>query len=439
MSKHRPKTRRHNRIVRSPSPRVEEIEAQLKELLSPGLMSWRIGEWIKGGRQRVLTLPVIATVMLGVVLRQAMGFAEFLRLMAQERVLWLEDTLGVSESALSKRLQKIPALFFERMLTEVCQRLHEVLLGMMPSEWLPLVGRFSKVYIMDGTTLEEISKRLKGQRGQSNRLLGGKFLMLINFWTRLPVKWVWTEKARANDKSMLYDVEGWLERGMLIVMDMGFFSFKLMDELTEKGVWFVMRLRAGTSYEVVKAIESGEYVREYIIKMGLYRSNPCKNLVRLVEFRYGGQWYSYITNVLEHESLRAEEVVWIYWRRWRIEDMFLSVKQVLGAWTLLGSHENVVQIQWMATLIIYAVIERNCWEVSRGLNIPPEQVSREMVFRALYHYGTAVVQNGYSESFTRFLVERKEILGIVKKVRKKKPALYLLMNPDAYVGSLARA
>jgi len=418
---------------------VEEIEAQLKELLGSGLMSWRIREWIQGGRERVITLPVIATVMLGVVLRQAMGFAQMLRLMAQEKVLWLEDTLKVSESALSKRLQRIPVGLFERMLTEVCEKTDELLLGKMPVEWRPLWSRFSKVYIMDATTLEEISKRLKEKWLEKKKLLGGKFLMLINFWTRLPVKWVWTQESGANEKSMLDGIEGWLERGMLIVMDMGFFSFKLMDELTEKGVWFVMRLRAGTSYKVIRTIESGEYVREYIIKMGLYRSNPCKNLVRLVEFKYGGQWYSYITNILESQSLGAHEVVWIYWRRWRIEDMFLTVKQVLGAWTLLGCSENVVQIQWIATLIIYAVIERNCWEVSRELNIPPEQVSREMVFRALYHYGTAVVQDGYSDSFVSFLVERKEILGIVKKVRKKKPALYLLMDPSAYVCSLARA
>ncbi len=61
---------------------------------------------------------------------------------------------------------------------------------------------------------------------------------------------------------------------------------------------------------------------EALIFLGAYRSDQAAYLVRLIRFRYRGQWYSYITNVLDPNKLSGAEVVRLYARRWDIELAF---------------------------------------------------------------------------------------------------------------------
>ena len=48
---------------------------------------------------------------------------------------------------------------------------------------------------------------------------------------------------------------------------------------------------------------------ECLIFLGAYRSDQAAYLMRLIRIRYRGQWYSYITNVLDPFTLSGADVV----------------------------------------------------------------------------------------------------------------------------------
>jgi hypothetical protein len=152
--------------------------------------------------------------------------------------------------------------------------------------------------------------------------------------------------------------------------------------------------------------------------MGKYRSNPYQYPVRLVSVLWGKMWYRYLTNVLSPEQLSPPEICELYRRRWQIEEAFLLTKRLLGLAYLWVGHSNGVQIQILATLIFYTVLNQLVNDVAIALNQPKEKISVEMVFRSLYYVAKAIAR-GENPDLVSYLVERAKLFGLVKAERKR--------------------
>jgi hypothetical protein len=199
---------------------------------------------------------------------------------------------------------------------------------------------------------------------------------------------------------------------------MGFFSFVWFDAFTTAGKWFITRLRQKSCYQVVRVLSQGSYYRDEIIELGQYRSNPCDHSVRLVSVLWGKTWYTYLTNVLDPDSLSPRQVCDLYRRRWRIEDAFLLTKRLLGLAYLWVGGSNGVQIQIYATWIFYTVSIDLSSEVATALSQPLDRISVQMVFRSLYHFSRAR-QLGRASEIVPFLVDNARSFGLVKAQRKR--------------------
>ncbi len=409
------------RRLQFPVPSIPEIEARLHEVLSPALLDPRQrSEPALHLRNRILTLPVMVAIVLSLVWRQLTSLGGVLRLLAQEGLLWTE-AITVSQQALSKRLVALPASLFETVFSEAIAAIHCARQGRArpwPEELEPLRERFAALWVADGSTLEALWKRVAALRDQEGHPLAGKLFMLVDLATHLPIHWHYHPDRHTDEKTI---AERWLARlplGGLLVFDLGLFSFPLFDAFTETGKYFVTRLRAKTAYRTVECLGRGERWRDSLIEVGLYRSNPCRHRLRLVEVRWGQQWYRYLTNVLDPQQLTARQVCELYRRRWRIEDAFLLTKRLLGLSYLWVGGENGVQVQIYATWVFYAVLIDLCQEVAQALGEPVERISVEMVFRGLYHYSVAYRRGEYDD-VVQFLADHAKLLGIVKRVRKR--------------------
>lgn len=112
------------RRIQIPLPTIPEIEARLHEVLSPALLApRRLSEQSLHLRNRILTLPVMAAIVLSLVWRHLTSLNEVLRLLAQEGLLWTE-AIKVSQQALSKRLVTLPASLFETAFGEAMAASH---------------------------------------------------------------------------------------------------------------------------------------------------------------------------------------------------------------------------------------------------------------------------------------------------------------------------
>ena len=393
-----------------PMPENEQIEQRLLEVLTPAMFSpQRIREW--RGRNRLLTLPVMVAVVLTLVWRQIASISELVRVLAKEGVMWIK-ALEVTQQAISKRLAKMPSYVFEQVFEEAIRAIR----NKYKDDWS---RGLSVVWMADGSTLEALMRRVKVLRHEGISRLGGKIMMVVDAKRRLPVKWYYTEEGQINDKRFCEELLGLLPKGGLLIFDLGFFSFCFFDRFTEQGKYFVTRLREKTSYREVEVISRGQYYRDRIVKMGVYRSNPMNNMVRLVEVCWDGKWHSYITNVVDIKKLSAREIVELYKNRWKIEEAFLLTKRLLGLSYLWVGDKNGIRIQVFGTWVFYAVLIDLSHEVAQMLGESIERISYEMVFRGMYHFSVAY-RRGEAQDIVGFLSENARLLGIVKRERKSK-------------------
>ena len=403
-----------------PTVPIEQIEQRLYELLSPGSfkpLRYVLGKEHQRLRERILTLPVMMAVVLSLVYRRIPSLSELLRVLRLEGLLWVEPT-SVSKQALCKRLMKLPARLFADIFESVMEQMHSSASPQsIPHSWLGVHHSFQTIWIADGSTLEELRKKLKAL-SESGTVLGGKMMMIVEAFSHNPVATWYNEDAKVNDKIFTEKILEKLPKNGLLIFDLGFFKFPWFDEFTDNQKFFVSRLREKTSYSVIRCLSSGAFYRDEIIQMGQYRSNPCKHPVRLVSVLWGKNRYYYITNVVDPTLLSSQQICELYRIRWRIEDAFSLTKRLLGLAYLWVGDTNGIQIQIFATWIFYAVLNQLRTEVAVALSQPIERISYEMVFRGLYHFSRALLRGEHNDVVS-YLVAHHQLLGLVKATRKR--------------------
>jgi Transposase DDE domain len=430
MAKHS-KRRRGNPDFRhripGPLPAVAEIEAELTALLTPALFAPRQLERrdprnparLIRLRARILTLPVMVALVVSLVWRRLGSIAEVQRVVVQDGLLWISP-LQVSEQAIAKRLDTLPASALAAVLTEVSARLQVQPPPQLPglTRWADVRVRFSHIAMVDGSTLEALRKKTQTLHAQPGLVLAGRVMAMVEAFTHRPVWHLYTEDAAANDKRFAAEILAAVPQHGLLVFDLGFFSFLWFDEFTEQQKFFVTRLRQKTAYRVTQVLAHTPYYRDELIAVGLHHSHPCRHPLRLVSVLWRGQWYRYRTNVLDPAQLSAHHICELYRRRWRIEDAFLITKRVLDLAYLWKASANGVQLQLYATFLFYLVLLHVCQQVAQSLNEPLDRISVEMVFRAFYHYSRALTR-GETVDLVAYLVQHAKLLGLIKRQRKR--------------------
>jgi hypothetical protein len=403
-----------------PAPADEEIEKQLRRALTPNVFAAARLQFSELGlRHRVLTLPVMVTLVLSLVWRKLPSLSELLRVLYREGLLDVEP-MQVSKQALSQRLQAVPASLFAHVMGEA--------LAQMQAEAVPEVAvpdslrsvetEFTEVLAFDGSTLEALRRQLDVLKPEVETVLGGKMMVVLGLFTHQIRAVLYEEDARRNEKRFIEWFCAQVAAASLTVFDCGFFSFSIFDRFTDEGKYVVTRMREKTVYRVEQVLGEGQFYRDQLIEMGQKGSVVCRHRMRMVSVLWGGVWHRYLTNVLDDERLSARQVCELYRRRWRIEDAFLLTKRLLGLSYLWVGSSNGVEIQVHATWLFYAVLQRLSAEVAVALQLPLERISVEMVFRSLYHYSRAK-ERGEAAELVPFIVKDAKIFGIVKAERKR--------------------
>src|SRR5436853_672535 len=161
-----------------PLPPVAAVEARLREILPADAdrmpqVILRPGLPPKHLRERVLTLPLMAVLMVTLVWRQLPSLTEALRVLALEG-LWDGAPVDASRQALSQRLRALPASLFAQLYEEALERLRTTQ-TVPPSAPDSLQARFTALWAADGSTLEALRRKLKELR-EHDTPLGGKML-----------------------------------------------------------------------------------------------------------------------------------------------------------------------------------------------------------------------------------------------------------------------
>lgn len=221
----------------------------------------------------------------------------------------------VTDQAVYNRLQGAG----EALLQDVFGRVsHWLRVWMTPYQDTRIASFAHEVYALDESVLDAVGRRLRPLRevaAGDRALLAGRLSTLFDvrrqLWVLLEVLAEAGANCRVSARAMLED----LPTGCLLLFDLGSYGFAWFDELTQRGIWWISRLRARGSYRLQHILVELEGYRKSLVQLGAYNSDQAAYTVRLVEFVYRGTWYRYVTNVRDPRLLSGRQIAQLY-ARW---------------------------------------------------------------------------------------------------------------------------
>lgn len=428
---------RHTRAVqrdRSKRPLIdapdEQVADRLEEIVHPATLSQVAHFHQEGLRERTLTLPVMVAFLLSLIWRQIGGVTELSRVVQQEALLWATP-VKVSQQALSQRLSTLPATLFAQILHAILPTLDQAWQDrdrpLLPElAWAQ--ARYTRVVSVDGSTLDALLRKMGLLKDLPEHPLAGKITACLDVCSRLPLHIWYDANPKAHDQSFWDQIEGVLERGMLLLFDMGYTNFERFGQLTDQGVTFLTRAKKNLKYEIVQVLHHNTVVQDHIVWIG---QGETRQQVRLIEVDYKGTPYRYLTNELDPLAMPVPYAVALYWQRWRIEEAYNIVKRLLGLAYFWSGSQNAVALQLWSTWILYAILVDLTDDVAQALKRPFRAISMEMIYRSLYFF-TQAHARGDAERLVPYLADNAKSLGILKRKppSSKLRALFLLTNPS---------
>ena len=148
-------------------------------------------------------------------------------------------------------------------------------------------------------------------------------------------------------------------KGSIVVIDRGYNDYAWYNQLTDKGIFFVTRLKSNARTRVVKrhAVVSGKGLTsdQTIEFTGPLTAKKCPIRLRRIGYRdpKTGKHYVFLTN---NFKLAASTIADIYKQRWQIELFLKWIKQNLKIKSFVGTSRNAVMTQIWIALCVYLLL-----------------------------------------------------------------------------------
>jgi hypothetical protein len=359
---------------RSEQPSINAVEDFLREAIE--LLEPDKEQQQRQGAGRPRILPAMC-LWVGIVVCVAQGMSSQLALWRLLTVqgLWDYPHLLLSDQAIYKRLATASSEPLQRLFEWVSQLLRERLAPYFDST---LAAWASEVVALDETTLEKLTRHLPALRTLPKgdpALLGGKVAGLFDIRRQQWWHIAYRTQVRQDEKVAARAMVSHLPVGSLLLADLGYFGFAWFDDLTQRGHFWVSRLREKTSYTVIHCYYQQGTTLDALIWLGKYRADRAAHAVRLVQFQVRGVLHQYITNVHEPKQLSLYEMAYLYHRRWDFELALKLLKRELNLHLLWSSKPAVIEQQVWAALIVAQVVHGLHVEIAGRAGVDPFDVS----------------------------------------------------------------
>ena len=400
-----------------PEARREAIADGIRDLFTPFFIARVVAGATGKLRKRVLSVEVVMISTLNFVIAEMESFRELVAKLRSGDIPALQP-VEVSDKAFYKRLRAIPHTVFSNLLRETTRTLKSS--QRYTRQWIKQLAPFATgIYALDDTTLDALMRRsdfLKKYSKGAMETLGGRLGCVLDLVTGKFAEIVYDADSGANEKTHARPLIESLERGALYVFDLGYFAFPFLDFLTDKGCYFISRLRAKTSFEVITTLMQGANYRDQIIWLGKHKADRAAHPVRLVQLRINGNWWSYITNVLDPQQLNASALWVLYGQRWKIEMAFAAIKRALGMAFLRVTHQNGILIQIWSTLTVYQVLQDLRLEIAYESGWRDDDVSWHNLMNRINWYA----ERARDQSLRDWLVTKADKLFLKKQGTRKR-------------------
>lgn len=225
---------------------------------------------------------------------------------------------------------------------------------------------FKEVLLIDSTTIRLFSDILKGvgrnPKGDGKKKGGLKVHMLIDAVQSVG-RFVKITAAKVHDKNFLKSLE--LISHSMIVFDKAYNYYHQFALWTTQQVYFVTRLKKNAVYKVIETTRmhyrkkgKAKVLRDEIIELAYHpedengkRQMKVFKKIRLRKVCYQDEKNRYFEFLTNNFEISAEEVAFLYKKRWGIELLFKKMKQNFQLHYFYGENENAIRTQVWCTLI----------------------------------------------------------------------------------------
>jgi len=148
-------------------------------------------------------------------------------------------------------------------------------------------------------------------------------------------------------------------KGSIVAIDKGYNDYAWYKQLTDKGIFFVTRLKTNATYRTVSCrpvLKSKGLTCDQTIEFtGIQTAKKCPVQLRRIGYRDAetGKRYVFLTN---NFKLSAKTIADIYKARWQIELFFKWIKQNLKIKSFVGTSKNAVMTQIWIALCMYLLL-----------------------------------------------------------------------------------
>jgi len=146
----------------------------------------------------------------------------------------------------------------------------------------------------------------------------------------------------------------------IVAMDRAYNDYKLFGDWTEKGIYFVTRMKESTLFEIVEQYDvpkNRNILSDDLIQLsGVRAEEKCPHILRRIEL-WDDQNEMIIVLLTNHLAFGATTLAAIYKDRWEIELFFKALKQNLKVKTFVGTSENALHIQIWTALIAILILK----------------------------------------------------------------------------------
>lgn len=269
-------------------------------------------------------------------------------LSAQQHLNYHLGVKSVSKSALARANEHRDAEFYTRLFEVLYQRCTQS----APRHSF----RFkNKLFSLDGSILDA-SMKLFPWADYNLKKSAFKLHVGLDHDGLIPCFARITEgRVSENEQAKLFNAP----KGSVLVFDKGYNNYRWHKVLTDKGIYWVTRIRGNAKYKVLEYREhtnNPAVTSDQIIKYSSkQRNGDALHPIRRIGYRdpETGQRYVFITN---HFDWSAQTIADIYKQRWQVELFFKWIKQNLKIKTFLGNSKNAVLTQVLAALCVYLLV-----------------------------------------------------------------------------------
>jgi len=267
---------------------------------------------------------------------------------AQEQRLYHLGSAKISRSNLSRINENKPHELYKSLFAVLLKRCQTV----TPGHGF----RFNnELYSMDASTIDLCLSVFPW--ASFRKAKGGiKLHVAMNHKGNLP-EFVTVTEARTHEVNEGRRVD--FPKGSIVAVDRGYTDYEWYKTLSDKGIYFVARLKSNATTRVIERREvdrskglSSDHTIEFT---GVTTSKRCPIPLRRIRYRdpSTGKRYEFLTN---NFSLAASTIAAIYKSRWQIELFFKWIKQNLKIKSFMGTSKNAVMTQIWIALCVYLLI-----------------------------------------------------------------------------------